>query len=421
MPAVARRFWVCLFLPIWQCCLLERAAAQDSAPREIRAERLPRDPLELAEQPGEGVTFPVNVTTEVLGNLTGGRTRAAVWESLFIAGMAVDFEQVAGVPGLSFSMSGLYAEGTSLTNKAVHDLNALSNIDAYDSVRLYELWLQQEVWEGKLSLRLGQMLADTEFFVSAYGALFINSAFGAIPLVSQNLAAPVFPVAVPGLRLLVAPNDSFYAAAAAFSGNAGDPGTNNRHGTRFSFREEDGALILFEVGYRKNPSRDEAPAPAEPMPLASTYKFGGFYHSGRFQDESGRALKQGNAGFYLVAEQEIWRPSFLTGRAMAVFGRVGVAPEDRNLVPFYLDAGFNFRGILPRRANDTLGIGFSYTRTNDEHAAGGGSEKVVELTYRLILGEHIFVQPDLQFHIHPGARESAATAVVAGLRLNLSY
>ena len=49
------------------------------------------------------------------------------------------------------------------------------------------------------------------------------------------------------------------------------------------------------------------------------------------------------------------------------------------------------------------------------------SEKVVELTYRLILGEHIFVQPDLQFHIHPGARESAATAVVAGLRLNLSY
>ena len=82
--------------------------------------------------------------------------------------------------------------GTSLTNKAVHDLNALSNIDAYDSVRLYELWLQQEVWAGQSFLRLGQMLADAEFFVSAYGALFINSSFGAIPLVSQNLARRFF-------------------------------------------------------------------------------------------------------------------------------------------------------------------------------------------------------------------------------------
>ena len=85
-----------------------------------------------------------------------------------------------------------------LTNKAVHDFNTLSNIDAYDSVRLYEAWLQQEFWDRKFSIRLGQILADAEFFVSDYGALFINSSFGAIPLVSQNLVPPIFPVAAPG-------------------------------------------------------------------------------------------------------------------------------------------------------------------------------------------------------------------------------
>ena len=51
---------------------------------------------------------------------------------------------------------------------------------------------------------------------------------------------------------------------------------------------------------------------------------------------------------------------------------------------------------------------------------GGGYEGVAELTYRLSLGEHVFLQPVLQIIIHPSA-ESVATAVVAGLRLNISY
>ncbi|MBA3652527.1 MAG: carbohydrate porin [Chthoniobacterales bacterium] len=92
----------------------------------------------------------------------------------------MDFEKAGGLPGLTFTVSGLYAAGPGLTNEVVHDLNVLSNIDTFDSIRLYEAWLQQEFWDGKFSLRLGQILADAEFFVSDYGALFINSSFGAI-------------------------------------------------------------------------------------------------------------------------------------------------------------------------------------------------------------------------------------------------
>ncbi len=109
------------------------------------------------------------------------------------------------------------------------------------------------------------------------------------------------------------------------------------------------------------------------------------------------------------------------GRSLAVFGRVGVAPDDRNLVPLCFDAGFNLRGILPGRGDDTLGLGFSYAQLSDQVVDGGGDEEVVELTYRLALGDHVFLQPDLQFIIHPGAADSAATAVVAGLRLDLRY
>ncbi|HEY3661914.1 MAG TPA: carbohydrate porin, partial [Chthoniobacterales bacterium] len=103
----------------------------------------------------------------------------------------------------------------------------------YDSLRLYEAWPQENLWNGKFSIWAGQMLADSEFLVSDYGALFLNGSFGAIPLVSQNLVPPIFPVAAPGLRLRSAPNDSFYIEAAGFGGNVDDPGTNNKHARFF--------------------------------------------------------------------------------------------------------------------------------------------------------------------------------------------
>ena len=43
----------------------------------------------------------------------------------------------------------LYPHGESLTDKYVHDLNRVSNIDAYDSVRLYDLWFED--CRGQLS------------------------------------------------------------------------------------------------------------------------------------------------------------------------------------------------------------------------------------------------------------------------------
>jgi porin len=389
---------------------------QDSVPHDVRSGRTTHEPVPLLKRELAGVNFPLEATTEILGNLSGGTNRTAIWESLLIAELEVDFEKAAGVRGLRLTVSGLYAAGPSLTNEAVHDFAPLSNIDAFDSVRLYEAWLQQEFCDGQFSIRLGQILADAEFFVSDYGALFVNSSFGAIPLVSQNLVPPIFPVAAPGIRLRAASGESFYAQAAVFSGDVGDPATNNQHGLHFAFPGEDGALIFFELGYRAN----LAAASRSPAGLAGIYKLGGFYDSGEFEDDRGR-LERGNYGIYLVAEQELWHPEGNGARALAVFGRLGVAPDDRNLVPLYLEVGLNFRGLLPSRVDDTVGLAFSHTELSEELVAGGGHEEVIEATYRLALGKHVFLQPDLQVIVRPGAVEPAATAVVAGLRLNFSY
>src|SRR5680860_459479 len=71
----------------------------------------------------------------------------------------------------------------------------------------------------------------------------------------------------------------------------------------------------------------------------------------------------GNAGtpldndwaLYGIVDQLIWRvPGSEDPQGVSVFARFAGAPEDRNLVDFYFDAGFTFTGMIPGRPNDCL-------------------------------------------------------------------
>jgi porin len=425
-------------------CLLTANSlfAQENVPsaRQIKSKEPRPDPLTTFEN--IGLTFPIALTTEVLANLSGGSARRTIWESLLLVGMKVDFEKAAGIRGLSASVSGLYPQGSGLTSEAVHDFNTLSNIDAYDSLRLYEAWVEQELADGRFSIRFGQILADTEFFSSEYGALFVNSSFGAIPLVSKNLNPPIFPVAAPGLRLRVAPNQSFYAEAAVFSGDVGNPSINNKHNTRLVFRSRDGALVFFETGFKVNPKEEglalprpsdkvpdsnQTPPSRKPVTLSGTYKLGAFFDSGRFSDSGGGSPHHGDYSIYFVADQELWHPNTNDNRALAIFIRVGAAPADRNEVTFYSDTGLNFKGLLASRKEDILGLGFSYTQLSHDLVGKSGDhiashyERVLELTYQAAFGDRVSVQPDLQVILNPGAVTPASTAVVGGIRLNVKF
>lgn len=386
------------------------------------------DETVLAVPPVRGIEFPVSLTTEVLGNVAGGTSPRVIWESLFNVGVALDLGKVAGWKGGNLSVRVIYPQGDGLTDKAVHDFNTLSNIDGYDSLRLYDAWLQQEFADGKFSVRIGQLLADAEFFDSDYAALFLNSSSGAIPLVSQNLNPPIFPTAAPGIRLLARPSDSFYAEAAIFSGDAGDPTTNNKHNTRLSFRSADGALVFAEAGYNWNAKpKDAAAAPLGPPALAGSYKLSGYYDSKEFADSGGGSPHRGDYSIYFVFDQELWHPQGSAERALSCFVRMGAAPDDRNTVTWYGDAGLSYQGLFASRDQDTLGLAFSHTELSHKLVDDSGRplrshhEEVLELTYQAVCGSHMSIQPDLQFIFNPGATEPARTAIVCGVRLNVQF
>ena len=106
---------------------------------------------------------------------SGGVKRGGTYAGLLETGLDIDSEKLFGIKGNEFHVSALYPHGGSISEYS-GDLSAVSNIDAYDTVRLFEIWVQQRFWRDRVSLRLGQLAADEEFAVAEHGAVFINSA-----------------------------------------------------------------------------------------------------------------------------------------------------------------------------------------------------------------------------------------------------
>lgn len=375
-------------------------------------------------------SFLFNYTGEWLGNFSGGYKRGGVYDGIVKPGLQLDLEKLLHWKGATFLATGLYPHGASITQKYVRDFNGISNIDAYDSPRLMELWLEQAFAQGQGSVRIGQMLADSEFCVSNGACLFINSAFGAIPLLSMNVEAPVYPVAAPGIRVKITPGEALFGQFAAFEGSSGDPAFDNRHGTRF-FQHSRGALLIGEIGRVFNPppkpaaNKDNTTKPVRP--LSATLVLGGFYNSASFEDLLGGERHSGEYAFYVMADQELWHEPWDANQGLRVFGRLGAAPSDRSAVAFYLDGGFNCQGLLPGRNEDVCGMGVSYSKLSPhfsdeaDKAAESHHEAILEATYQMALPGGISLQPDLQYVFNPGGSGTQKNAVVAGMRLSMTF
>lgn len=322
--------------------------------------------------------------------------------------------------------------GQGLSSHDLGNLITVSNIEFRPSTRLFDLWVQQSLLNDTLSLRLGQIAADDEFFVSQYAPLFINSTFGWPAILGVNLpdGGPAYPVARPGLRARLALSPSLTVSAAVFSG---DPVANE---SGFNFHMNGDVFAISEVAQGMSL-----------LALPGTFKLGGWIHSGRFQDQridaaglsladpasSGiPAYRRGNYGGYAILDQLLWRRDGTSDLGLGAFLRLGGNGSDRNLIDFHADSGLTLAEPFGR-TNDTVGISMSYEQVGaarqdlalDTRRFTGlpvpepDFESVLELSYQGQLTSWWIVQPDLQWIIHPGARltpPEKPDALVLGLR-----
>ena len=418
------------------------------------------DPLGVRSSlAAHGVTYGVEEQVEVLGNASGGVRQGAIFEGLLSLGLGLDTGKAGLWPGGTFNVTAFQIQGRGLSlNNLDNNLNTVSNFEAYRGALLFELWYEQALLDNKVSVRVGQLAADQEFQVSQYGGLFINHTFGWSTQPSTDLPSggPAYPLAAPGARIRVNPVDNVSVLLGVFNGDPAGPGTNLpqlRDSSGTDFRLNDGVFVIGELQYRTN-TEDNAPG------LPGTFKIGGWYDSDRFHDlrtgPLGSSLasaqnqtgvlgrvRQGDYSLYAMADQMVWRKGGTKDEGIGVFARAMGGPGDRNLVNFYADAGFTWKGAIPGRDGDTLGLAYGYARISDTaslldsevRAITGGnypirrSESVLEATYQAQIAPWLAVQWTAQYlfdlngdvpnPLQPGKR--LGDAAVFGERTSVTF
>ena len=384
---------------------------------------------------------------EVLGNPSGGLKQGTHYDGLLDVHLDGDMERMIGWKGLCFHTNMFQIHGTSISGENLASITAASNIEAFPSTRLNELWFEQTLFDETLAIRFGQLAADTEFMYADSAGAFIASTFGWTTLSSDNLpfGGPIYPFASPGVRVSVSPNDRLTLMTAVYDddpiGDCAedlDPGQCNKYG--LEFRLDDPPLLLSEADYSYN--QDGA--------RPGIIKVGGWYDFGKFDDQrfdvngglqgvtgGDPRVRDGTYGIYGIIDQVIYMAPGGDGGNVSVFARVIGSPSDRNQVNAYFDTGVVFTGMVSSRPNDVLGVGIAYTGISDEasdfDSDSGLSiirdyEVLLEVSYTFEIMPGWAMQPDFQYIWNPGGSvpdDPGARAIkdvmVLGARSTVSF
>lgn len=436
-------------------CSFACHAAQATDTKALPEKPATKNPREILAD--WGIQFNATYISEVFGNATGGMRRGAIYTGRLDLGTDIDLEKVIGWSGAKFHANMFQIHGQGLSRDYVGNLMLVSGVEALPATRLYELWIEQSLFNGALLVRVGQQASDIEFIDSKYDDIFTNSALGWPGITGINLLSggPSPPLAVPGVRIKAQLADNITAYAAIFDGDAAppdrlvDPQIANPHGVLFRVNDPAWMIGQIKYGFVLGESK---------LPGALTG--GAWKHLGEFDDMryatggflqadplgSGVPLKRrGNQGFFGVYEQMLSRATPGSDKGVGFFLRTSISPSDRNLINFYLDGGFQFSGFSDARPNDKFGIAMTYARISDATRSADRDvqvftgtpypvrdfEAVFEMTYVAEIQAGWTVQPVFQYVIHPGGgvvdpndptqTHRIKDAAVFGLRSTFNY
>lgn len=358
-----------------------------------------------------GIVGEYIYTGEVFSNTRGGlntndATRYRGNLDLVLIG---DTEAMNLWAGGRFFVYGNHFHGRTLSPEDVGDAQYYSNIEGFprpeNKMQLTEYWYEHVFAEGAIVVKAGKQDANADFAYVDLGGDFVNSSFGLIPTVPL----PTWPNPGMGLAVLTNIDDTYHFKFGVYDGTpTTGPDTGGRSG--FETLGDYGAMTLVELMINTSLS--------DYSELVGGYRIGGWYHSDDFDDlRSGApATKSGNFGFYAGADQLLWRESDEEDvvQGLGVFFQFGWAPSDRNEIDQYLGTGVTYRGLLPGRDEDLIGLAIANASFRDNAL---DSERAVECFYRLQMTTCWSLQPDVQYIANPAG--DLRDALVAGVRTEI--
>jgi hypothetical protein len=135
--------------------------------------------------------------------------------------------------------------------------------------------------------------------------------------------------------------------------------------------------------------------------------YAGYNHSKLDRDRNPiDGQKDKGWGVGISADQQVTR-------MIGLFGRFGWNNDDVYVVQWESSGGGNLKGLIPGRAEDTLGLGFAALTPGDRYSEND-PEYHLELYYRIAVTDNLAFSPDIQYVWNPGG-DSDNDGIFAGM------
>lgn len=342
---------------------------------------------------------------EVFTNTRGGRDTndATQYTGRFDLLFTADLNAFEYSPGGVFVLHFQQLHGEGITDQFVGARQRLSNIDGnpgagYNLSQASQYWWQRGFVDDFVTVKIGKILADTEFAVTTLAGDFINTSFGW----TQTVPQAAYPNPTAGLVTFFQLTDQLGFKAGVFDGQP--------DGGNWGFSGSGDALAILEARRYHTLGQN----------LNGDVHFGMWYHNGDFTDQTGETDREGNHGLFTGVSQELYREPGADSdglQGLGAFMQYGWRPEDRNRMHQYWGLGLAYRGLLAGRDADSCGIGVGNMRFSGDLPVGLDDETVVELFYKARFRDRVSIQPDLQYFSDTGGQFRDALAF--GLRFEV--
>ncbi|MBN1116638.1 MAG: carbohydrate porin [Bacteroidales bacterium] len=325
-----------------------------------------------------------------------------------------DTENAGFWKGGSIHLHVLNTHGQEVSANYTGDLQVFSNIESPSHTGIFEfIYSQQFIW---LELRTGWNDLNAQYCKSEFGSLFINSSFGITPGIALNVPVSIFPLTAPFLEINFNRNKNSSIGIAGYAGNPGDL-VSNKYNLDWELTCNNGMLNIIQYKYHSGTEK-----------LLSV-NAGLYNHTENFVSfKDSLKAYTGNFGFFVNADKTFIASNEHFENELNGFLQFSLAPDDRNLVDFYLGTGISYHGFFnTKNVSDIVGFGIAHMSTSkswqEQASEHKKSETAIEFTYQLCLKDRITFQPDLQYIINPGAGTNGDidNALAGTLRFIVSY
>ncbi len=372
-----------------------------------------------------GIDLKFSFTNDLLYDLSGGINTGSSYAGLFTPHLNIDLNKIIGWQGSDMHLSINGTLGSNFNKKAGTE-QGVDNITAFNTWKIYELWIRQQLFNDHLSFKFGLYDLNSEFDVRLSSLVFLNPSQAIGPefsLTGKN-GPSIYPTTSLAFRIKYAGNSGFYFQTAVLDGVPGDP--DDPHGTHIIISSKDGFLLTGEAGFvneEDNLNKNH-----------EKFFLGVWYYTSKFEKLLNTAVlgypvyQQGNYGIYISGEKFLWSEAENPDEGLSAFFRVGISGKHVNTVDGYLGFGINYIGLIPGREKDELGIALGAAHNSSNYIAKAKLENIkldkyettIELTYLLHLTNWIKLQPDFQYVFNPVNSYINDYSLISGIRLLIS-